>query len=145
MSVILTTNHGPLILSSTFWGSDYDQAGKLYVSCNAGAIRLLVPAAKRELIEEARKCRYAILSRGPWLVMGLEDAVEILFEDESDSPYAVHLSPESFDMLPAEPDGGREWVLSVWDLKKGKPHKAVERKCHWRRVPQIPWLKPWEE
>ena len=40
-----TTNHGPLILSSTFWGSEYDQTGKLFVSVNAGAIRLLVPAA----------------------------------------------------------------------------------------------------
>jgi hypothetical protein len=72
------------------------------------------------------------------------EAVEILWEDGSDSPFALHLTPESFDSLPAEPEAGREWIISVWDLKKNKPHKAVERACHWRRVPMIPWLKPWE-
>ena len=50
--MIETVNHGPLILSSTFWGSDYEQAGKLFVSVNAGAIRVMVPRSQRGMIEE---------------------------------------------------------------------------------------------
>lgn len=143
--MIVTDNHGPLIVSSTFWGSEYEQAGKLFVSVNAGAIRVMVPAGLREAINEWRGAKYAILSRGPWPAQGLQEAVEILWEDGSDNPYALHLSPESFDLLPAEPPTGRDWIISAWDLKKGKPHKALERACHWRRVPKIPWLKPMEK
>lgn len=143
--MIATQNHGPLILSSSYWGSEEERAGKIFCSTNAGAVRLLVPASKRELIEAARGSRYAILSRGPWPAAGLAEAVEILFEDHTDTPYVIQLSPESFDLVPAEPPTGREWVIALWDLKKGKPHKAVERPCHWRRVPQLPWMKPWEE
>jgi hypothetical protein len=140
--MITIDNHGPLILASNYWGSEMAQRGLIFCSPNAGCIRVLVPASKRELIEEARKAQYVILSRGPWLVQGVEEGIEILLEDGSDSPYAIQLTPESWGMLPAEPPPGQEWVIAFWDLKKGKPHKAVERKCHWRRVPKVPWLKP---
>jgi hypothetical protein len=66
-----------------------------------------------------------------------------MWDDGSDSPYAVHLTPESFDLLPGEPERGREWVLTVWSAKDGKPHRALERICHWRRVDRIPCLLPW--
>lgn len=141
--MIETRNHGPLILSSTFWGSEQEQAGKLFVSLNAGVIRILVPAVQRSMIAECRGCKFAVLSRGPWPEAGLAEGVEILFEDESDDPYALHLSPSSFDSLPGEPPTGREWVIALWDSKKGKPHKALERVCHWRRVERIPSLKPY--
>jgi hypothetical protein len=144
VSVIVVSNHGPLILSSNFWESEYAAAGKLYVSVNAGTIRILVPQSNRELIAECRKAKYAILSRGPWPAAGLPEAVEILLEDGSDSPYSLHLSPTSFDQLPAEPPEGREWLLTIWTLKSGRAHKSVERICHWRRVASLPWLKPWE-
>jgi hypothetical protein len=116
----------------------------VYVSCNAGAIRILIPAAQRALIEECRSSQYCILSRGPWPEQRLAEAVEILFEDGTDSPFALQLSPTSFDLLPAEPEGGKEWVLALWTEKKGRPHKALERLCHWRRVPRLPCLKPWQ-
>lgn len=145
MSAIVTENHGPLILSSTYWGSGYEEGGKVFCSVNAGAIRLLVPRSNRTLIEEARKASVVILSRGPWPATGRSEGIEVLLEDGSDSPHALHLTPASFDVLPAEPPEGREWVFTLWDLKKGKPHKAVERRCLWRRVPEIPWLKPWTD
>lgn len=142
--MIHTTNHGPLILASSFWGSEIEKAGKLFASVNAGAIRLLVPAAMRPDVEIWREARHAVLSRGPWLEHQLAEGVEILWEDCSDNPYAIYLTPASFDMLPAEPPVGQEWIVSVWDLKKNRPHKCLERVCHWRRVPRVPWLKPWE-
>jgi hypothetical protein len=136
-------NHGPLILATNYWQTELAAAGKFYASVNAGAIRLLVPVAQRAAIEDMRAARYVVLSRGPWPAMGLIEAVELLFEDGTEEPYALHLSPESFDLLPAEPPAGQEWLLTVWDDKKGRPHKAIERPCHWRRVPRIPWLRPW--
>jgi len=137
-------NHGPLIITTNYWESEQAAVGKFYCSVNAGAIRVLVPAVHREAIEDMRAARHVILSRGPWLDQGLAEAVELLFDDETNSPFALHLSPESFDLLPVEPPAGREWVLSAWNEKKSRPHKAVERPCYWRRVPRIPWLRPWK-
>ena len=140
--MIATENDGPLILSSTYWGSEYDQAGKPYCSVNAGCLRVLVPQSDRTLIDEARKCQFVTLSRGPWPAAGAAEAVEILFEDDSDSPYAVHLTSASFDSLPARPLQGQEWTITLWELLQGKPHRVALRRCLWRRVPQLPWLKP---
>jgi hypothetical protein len=137
-------NHGPLILATNYWESEYAAAGKFYCSINAGAIRLLVPQSQRLAIENMRAAPQVVLSRGPWPERGLVEAVELLFDDGTDNPYALYLSPESFDLLPAEPESGREWVLSAWTKKKNVPHKAVERLCRWRRVPRLPWLEPWQ-
>ncbi len=112
MSTLQISNHGPLITASDFWGGPIDRAGKIFASVNAGAIRLLIPALARDMIAAARQSSHAVLSRGPWPAMGLADAVEIMWEDGSDDPYALHLSPESFDLLPGEPDAGREWIAS---------------------------------
>lgn len=144
MPPIVTTNHGPLIVSSSYWGSAIEEAGKIWISVNAGAIRVLVPRVMRRIIEDMRTAKSVICSRGPWPQGGKDDAMELLFEDGSDSPFSLHVGPESVDMFPGEPDAGRQWICSVWDWKKNKPHKAVERPCHWRRVSSLPWLRPLE-
>ena len=78
MSLITIENHGPLILSSTFWDSEWEAAGKFFVSCNAGTIRILMPRSHRAAIEEMRTAREVILSRGPWPAAGLADRLESL-------------------------------------------------------------------
>lgn len=144
MSIITISNHGPLIAATNYWESAIEAAGKVFVSANAGAIRILIPREHRAVIEDMRAARHCVLSRGPWPEMGLADAVEIMFDDGSGEPFALHLSPESFDLIPAAPEAGREWVVTAWDLKRRRPHKAVERACHWRRVDRLPCLAPWE-
>ena len=144
MPTIETANHGPLILSSTYWGSAIEELGKLWISTNAGAIRVLVPRSMRRVIEDMRAAKYVICSRGPWPEQRRADAMELLFEDGTDSPFSLHVGPESVDLFPGEPEAGKQWVCSVWDCKKNKPHKATERKCFWRRVSSLPWLKPLE-
>jgi hypothetical protein len=141
--IITVGNHGPLIAETNYWQSSVEAAGKLFVSCNAGAIRVLVPRVHRHIIQDMRAGRVCILSRGPWPEMRLSDAVEIMWDDGSDDPFALHLSTESFDLVPSEPPPGQEWIVSAWDVKKGRPHKAVERVCHWRRVSHIPCMERW--
>lgn len=142
MPTIVTTNHGPLIVASTYFGSDIERAGKLYCSVNAGTIRVMVPASLRRMIDECRGARYVILSRGP--SPDSPESVELLFEDHSDSPFVIQLTAESFDLLPGEPADGQHWVLTIWDQKRGKPHLALTRPVKWRRVERLPCLKPWE-
>jgi hypothetical protein len=135
-------NDGPDIRTTNYWETDPAAAGLVYASCNAGAIRLLLPPAKEpDIPDMTRGVEYVILSRGPWPAQGLPEAVEILFEDRSDSPYALHLSPESFDLLPAEPPEGREWRLGLWTAG---PRKRADLPVRFRRVQSLPWLRPWE-
>lgn len=141
--MIQVSNHGPLITSTNYWNSDLATAGKVFCSVNAGAIRVLMPRSRWGDLNDMRASKYCVLSRGPWPSERKSEAVEIMWEDNSDAPYALHLTPESFDLLPAEPEAGREWICSVWTEKDGRPHKSLERICHWRRVDKIPCMRAW--
>jgi hypothetical protein len=134
-------NAGPEITATNYFELPHAAAGKVLVSCNAGAFRVLVPDSAAGYIEEMRTGLVVIVSRGPWPAEGRDDAFELLFDDHTPSPFALHLSPESFDRLPARGDEGRSFVLSVWT--RG-PVKQLERPCRYRRVPSIPCLKPWK-
>ncbi len=138
-------NHGPLITATNYWESDLARDKKILCSLNAGAVRILLPPVYRPAINDMRAADEVILSRGPWPAMGVAEAVEILFDDCTAEPYVLHLNAASFDALPGEPPAGREWIITVWDQKKGRPHKCLERPLHWRRVPEIPWMRPWRE
>ena len=142
--MIVVSNHGPLITSSNYWDSELARAGKLFVSVNGGAIRVLLPPARYGDLGNMRAGKYCILSRGPWPEQHVREAIEIMWDDRSDSPFALHLTPASFDLLPAEPEPGREWICSTWVARDGTPHKSLERICHWRRAPRLPWMKPWK-
>lgn len=139
-------NHGPLILSTNYWDTPECKLGRYLVSINAGAFRLLLPDVYESALEDMKTAKGVAVSRGPWAAQRLTDAFEFLFDDGTDSPYALHSSPEAFDRLPTDADAAGEWVFSVWTRpRRGKPHKALERPCRYRRSPQIPDLRPWEE
>lgn len=140
-------NHGPLIVATNFWDLPAAKAGKLFVSTNAGAFRVLVPASQEGLVTEMKTAAGCALSRGPWPAMKLTDAFEVLFDDGTPDPFALHLAPESFDRLPTAEDVAGEWVLSVWTRPRrgDRPHKAFERPCRYRMSPSLPDLRPWTE
>jgi hypothetical protein len=145
--IIHIENHGTEIVTSDYWTTEHARVGKLFASVNAGAVRLLLPPARRHMVGEVRGAKYAVLSRGPWPDAGLKDAVEIMWEDGSETPYAIHLSLESFDLLPAEPApgrAGREWLVSTWESVDGQPVKRTEHQLHWRRVRKLPCLQELE-
>src|SRR5262252_8262224 len=131
--LITVENDGPLIVRSNYWDSDLARAGRFFVSVYEGTIRVLVPHGLYGLVADMRDAKECVLSQGPWLKKSGHEVVEIMFDDGSDSPFAMHLAPKSFDLLPAEPES-REWILNVW-IAAGRPHLVLERVCHWRRVP----------
>jgi hypothetical protein len=139
-------NHGPILIGSNFWESEECAAGKLTVSINAGAFRILLPPAMEPVIPDMQTARECLVSRGPWPAAGLPDAFEILFDDRTSGPYALHLAVESFGgLIPSD-----EWIavpliLTVWTGgRRGKPRMVLERPCWYRRAPKLPYLKPRE-
>jgi hypothetical protein len=144
VAIIETRNNGPLIVSSTYWGSDMEKMGLLYLSINAGAFRLLLPAGREDLVEEMRTGKTIVISRGPWAdpVGRGNDSLEILFDDGTKTPFSIHLGAPQADRLPADSDAGRECILSVWMAPGGVPEMVFQSKCWYRLAPRIPFLQP---
>lgn len=143
MSVITVQNKGQEVVSSNYWQSEYDRAGAVFLSVNAGAIRLLLPhGAIGKEIEELQKVSEVIVSRGPWTEQGRDTAIEILFEDGSDSPFVIHLGVEQVDRLIPASESGKDLVFTVW--KQG-PVCVAKYPGLFRAVSRIPCMKKWGE
>ncbi len=104
--MISIVNGGPAIVSTTYWSTDHARAGLIYLSINAGALRLLVPDAVRgELLGSlppvGTECDVAI-DRGTVRVVWLDDPVE---------PYEIEIDARQCDRRPLPEDDGR--VLSL--------------------------------
>lgn len=140
--ILQVTNNGPEIIETNYFDLEAAAAGKFFVSINAACFRVLVPEVCESTIPDMKTATEAIISRGPWPAERRKDGFEILFDDHTESPFALHLSPESFDRLPAQDDAGRgDLKLSVW---VAGPRKVIELPARYRIVRSIPFLKPWE-
>ncbi len=136
-------NDGPSIVASDYWQSNLASAGKLYLSMNAGCFRLLIPEIQRAVLADMRRgAKHIVVSMLPkekWRER--EFCVEWMVEDGSDTPWSCQLSPGQVDRAPNHEDVGKEWRGSVWDIKKGHPHKCLERPAYYQIVPELPWLR----
>jgi len=139
--MLTIVNRGQAIESTNYWDTEHAQAGLFYLTWNAGAGRLLVPDPQKAAVREMRTAQYVIVSRGPWPDQGGRDALELLFEDGSDSPYCLHLSAEQTDRLLPETDQGGGFVITVWT--RGGQKLRLPGK--YRTVDVIPCLQPWSD
>jgi hypothetical protein len=81
MSGLIIHNHGPLIVATNFWDLPESKLGKLLVSLNAGAFRILLPVQAEGYLEDLRSAEGCAVTRGSWPEQGLADAAEVLFDD----------------------------------------------------------------
>lgn len=137
-------NEGQDIVSTNYWETEHARRGLYYLSINAGVFRLLVPDAQVAEVADWLSAHEVIISRGPWPDAGKSDALEILFEDDSESPYVIHLSGEQIDRMPLDTDSDHKgnpprWKFSAW-TQKGK---VMELPCRYRLVKELPFLKKW--
>lgn len=141
-SMIQIANDGPLLKSTSYWQSAYARRGAVFLSMNAGAWRILVPPAlAASALPEMRTGKEVIFSRGPWEAMGRAEAIEVMFEDGSDTPYALHVGQEQWDRLPLDEDQGhpiRALVYTAGGLQLELPGR-------YRRVAELPCMLSWAE
>ena len=137
-NLITIKNDGGDILETNYWNLENAKKGLLYLSWNAGAARLLVPYSMLAHIDEMRTGKYVIVSRGK--LQG-RDALELLFEDSSDSPYAAHIVVEQTDRLIPKSDQGGGFVVSVWT----QSGKQLQLPGKYRVVDFLPHMRPWVE
>lgn len=137
-------NAAQRILKTNYWDSEHARSGYFFLSWNAGAGRLLVPDAQKPILVEVRSARMVIVSRGPIAdprTGGTRPALELLFEDGSDSPYAIHIVEEQTDRNLPETNQGGGFLIAAWTrngLRQTWPGK-------YRAVEELPCLLPWSE
>lgn len=142
MDLLNIVNDGALLVSTNFWDRLPSAAGLNFLSFNAGVFRLLVPDSQIAAINEWRSAREVIVSRGLWPDTGRPEGIEIMFEDDSDNPYALHISQGQVDRMPEPADRDRpgqpaRWIFTVW-TREGA---VLELPCRYRTVRKIPCLK----
>lgn len=144
MNLITIENNEAEIISTNYWQTEHAIRGLLYLSINAGTLRLLLPEQWTADISDMKTAKVVIISRGPWPAQGKSDALELLFEDETDSPYMMHISAEQVDRMPRDTDRDRHgqpprWKFSAWT----QAGKVFELPCRYRLVKYLPWMKAW--
>ena len=129
-------NNGSNIVKTNFFNSEYAKNGNFFLSTNEDCVRLLVPGSEAKTVKGyCKDTEYIILSRGPWPKRNLEDAIEILFENQRTKRPAIHLPATACDGLPGE---GGVWRFALY-LRAGK---KFECPLFFRKVTKIPCLLP---
>jgi hypothetical protein len=140
MTTLQIKNHGQAIVASNYWDSELANDGNAFLSVNAGAFRLMLPDNQLAALADMRTGKLVIISRGPWPAQQRDDAIEVLFDDDSDSPFAIHIGTEQIDRLPLDANVGQQVTCTVWT--RG-PNLALSLPARYRRSERLPDLRPW--
>ena len=127
-------NDGAEIKETNYFHSDAAHKGMYYMTRNAGTSRLLCPNADQ--ISEMATGKSVVLTRGK---MEGQDSIEIMFDDGSDSPFAIFIPVDMCDMLPAP--GKNAFPFTVWT----EAGKVLTFTAHYRRANSgyLPCMQPW--
>lgn len=83
-------NESAKIVSTNFWDSEYDRRGLVYLSVNAGALRLLLPKNKAgEWLKEIKTSKKCVIEKS-----ANPGYVDLVFEDGTDAPFALSVHVE---------------------------------------------------
>ena len=140
--IVKIENDGQNIISTNYFETTAAKLGYVFLSINAGAFRLLVPdEMAKKLVSEIATAQEVIVTRGAWEAQGGIDAFEIMFEDNSDEPYALFISTQQAHTLPHESDCGKRRLFTVWNSKG----KIADLPGWYRIESRIPCLKAYKK
>lgn len=113
MTLLTIANDGQKITATNYWASEHAKRGMLYLSSNAGALRLLVPRSAEEYLNEMKTTRGVTIEPS----MQSPGCADVVFEDGSQAPFFVTLAPPQTDR-PLQPvrqlTQARGVPLHVW-------------------------------
>jgi len=140
MEFIRVTNAEQDVVNTNYWDTEYASSGYYYLTINAGAFRLFVPQTRQADLKEFSTAQEVIISIGPWPEQHRDTAIELLFEDRTDTPYILRFGLEQTDRLPDAADQAWQWLFTAWTIGL---EKVLERPAKLRFVQKIPCMKPW--
>ncbi len=144
--MIEVLNDGQKIIDTNYCNSEYAKKGYVVLSINDGCFRLLVPTGRGVPIDDIKTGKVALVTRGPWTDMGGRDAIELLFEDYTDSPFVLHIVTEQVDRLPLDRDRDRPGQPPRWKFALyTEEGKVFECPARYRKAKSLPCLKKWRD
>lgn len=135
---------GEDLVESAYWDSVLAARGVLYLVLHDGGVALLVPPSLEYAVPEMRTGREVIVTRGPWPEQGQKDALELLWEDGTGAPFAVHLSaPQCSGLAALRQDLSVPGCRVYTRGRDGRPQLAGTWRARVRRAERLPYLRPW--
>ena len=145
MDLLVIGNNSQEIKDTNYWDSINNASGQFYLSINAGCVRLLIPQNYSEdfdFISDILSSKQIVLSiLKKELIQEGQLAVELMFDDYSDSPYCIHMGITQIDRLFTNEDNNK--VTRFISYAKGL--KVIQdTHCGIRHVNQIPCMAQWK-
>ena len=130
-------NRGPEINQTNFWRTEMAHNGYAYASINSGCLRLLLPQKLMPTFAGVLPTtKYVVMSREPTPPTVGRVVVQLLFEDGTDTPFAIGLGIGSIDRSPALYDAGRKFKFHVYANQS--PMKIFESDLYFNVVSSLP-------
>jgi hypothetical protein len=134
MSELITIKtKGSQFLSTNYFSTAHAAAGRAYLSWRPGFGRLFIPDSKLYDIEAMKKCEHVIVSRGQ---MDDIECLEVMFENATSTPPALHLPIDMTDRELPDGDNGNEFVFQAYS----SDGLEFECKGYYRLVDVMPCL-----
>lgn len=132
--LIRIENEGENILATNYFDLPSAQLGFFLLVRDAHVDRLLVPESQRHYIGEMKTGRHCVITSG---IYRGHESIEIMFDDQSSSPFALYLSLDQSCGSARRRRGPSK--LSVWT----RDGKAGEWTAYQRNGKKLPNLQPW--
>ena len=133
-------NDGPGIKSTNWWS--LPQGQRLFLATvNAGCLRLLVPPGKVTLLPEMKDGVKQVVFSVCERPSSNRFVAEILFDDGSPAPFAIHLSANQLLFVPDRRDDLGRFPFYVFVDHNG-PVRVLSTEVFVRFVPTLPCLDP---
>jgi hypothetical protein len=139
--MIGVVNSGRRLVSTTYWETEQAAHGFMYLTTNAGCVRLLVPqpaAHPARMSDMTKGVREIVLTRGRF--EGHDNCVEVLFEDYSASPFSIQIDAKQVDRHWLPRDEAKLWRFAIY-TELGL--FAEFGRCWLRRRPRLPYALRW--
>lgn len=110
-------NSGIAIKQTNFWQTIFAKNGYIFVSTNAGAIRLLIPEQCQSIIDELKAMKKEpsvslIYSKDQ--SSAERDQYTFMFDDFTDSPFCISTSHEQWQQKLSDEWLGKEALITLW-------------------------------
>ena len=131
---LVIANRGGDIRETNYFDTERAWHGFFFVSWNASVARILVPDTQRSVLLQMATGKECVITRG---TLAGADALELMFDDHSDVPFALCLGGWATDRWFASAD--QPFTVAAW-TRDGKAGEWVGR---YRTVEHLPCLQPW--
>ncbi|WP_017462057.1 hypothetical protein [Dyella ginsengisoli] len=108
---ILVINHGPELMETNYYDTENAQAGFIFASWNAGALRILIPDNQTNALAEMLTAENIAVTRG---YLGVHDAYEILFDDGTVCPFVAIIDARNSDHNVGRESHGKPLAVYIY-------------------------------